>query len=475
MTIEVDIAILGGGPAGYTAAIRAAQLGKSVAVVEMERLGGTCLHQGCIPSKSLLRSAEVYHTVREAEAYGVLVEAGSVSLDYGKVLERKQQTVDQLHRGLQSLMRKHGIQVVKGKGRVIGPSIFSPRSGSLAVELADGEMENVVSKHLILATGSRPRKLSGLDDGGKRIMTSDDALAMTELPRSLLILGGGVIGIEWASMMCDFGVAVTLAEAAARLLPGEDSEVSAEMEKLLTRRGVRVLTGINVDASSLSIGEAGVSVHADTEAGRVQLEAERMLVSVGREARIDGIGLENTDVRTENGIIPVNRMMQTSEPHIYAVGDLNGGLQLAHAAAHEAIIAVEHICGLEPQPLEAHRIPRAIYSRPEIASIGFTEYEASKRGYAVKTGKLPFQAIGKAWVRGETEGFVKVIADRATSDLLGVHIIGPGATEMISEASLAGLLDATPWEVSQAVRPHPSLSEALGEAMLAVDGAAIAY
>ncbi|WP_020616766.1 dihydrolipoyl dehydrogenase [Paenibacillus daejeonensis] len=475
MTIEVDIAILGGGPAGYTAAIRAAQLGKRVVVVEMGRLGGTCLHQGCIPSKSLLRSAEVYQTVRQAERYGIHVSADRIELDYTRVSARKQETVDQLHRGLQSLMRKHEIPIIQGKGRVIGPSIFSPRSGSLAVELEDGEMETVVSKHLILATGSKPRRLKGLEPDGHKVMSSDDAIVMKELPRSLLIIGGGVIGVEWASMMSDFGVDVTLIEAASRLLPGEDAEVSAEADKLLQRRGVRVLTGITIDLSTFKTTEEQVSIQVDTEAGRVQLEAERVLVSVGRDARVQGIGLENTDVRTEGGVIPVNSMMQTSEPHIYAVGDVNGGLQLAHAAAHEAIIAVEHICGLAPQPLEAHRVPRAIYSRPEIASIGYTEYEVAKRGYEIKTGKIPFAAIGKAWVRGETEGFVKVIADRATGDILGVHIIGPGATDMISEAALAQLLNATPWEASQAIRPHPSLSEALGEAMLAVDGHALAY
>ncbi|MFS0722736.1 dihydrolipoyl dehydrogenase [Paenibacillus sp. 1P07SE] len=475
MTIEVDIAILGGGPAGYTAAIRAAQLGKRTAVVEAGKLGGTCLHQGCIPSKSLLRSAEVYHTVKQAEVFGVRVPADRIELDYTRVLERKQQTVDQLHRGLQSLMRKHDILVVQGKGRVIGPSIFSPRSGSLAVELADGEMETVVSRNLILATGSQPRTLKGLEPDGRYVMTSDDALAMTELPRSLLIVGGGVIGVEWASMMNDFGAQVTLVETASRLLPGEDGEVSAEADKQLQRRGVRVLTGVAIDPSTYRAEDGGIAIYADTEGGRVQLEAERMLVSVGRAARVAGIGLENTDVRSEDGIIPVNGMMQTSEPHIYAVGDVNGGLQLAHAAAHEAIIAVEHICGLAPQPLEHHRVPRAIYSRPEIASIGYTEYEVKKLGLEVKTGKVPFAAIGKAWVRGETEGFVKVIADRATGDLLGVHIIGPGATDMISEAALAQLLDATPWEASQAIRPHPSLSESLGEAMMAVDGQSLAF
>lgn len=475
MAIEVDVAVLGGGPGGYTAAIRAAQLGKKVAIIEMDKLGGTCLHKGCIPSKSLLRSAEVYSTLLEASTYGIDVTDGAISLDFNKVQDRKEQTVEQLYRGLQSLMKKNGIQIIQGKGRVIGPSIFSPRSGSLAVELADGEMESVVSTNLIIATGSRPRLLDGLAPDGEYILTSDEALVMEKLPASILIVGGGVIGVEWASLLQDFGVDVTIIEAGSRLLPGEDTEVSAELTRLLSRRGVRILTGVQLQTETYKGENGEVTISAVTPDGDVILTAEKLLVSVGRLPNSEGIGLENTDVRTKNGMIEVNGFGQTTEPHIYAIGDVIGGVQLAHAAAHEGLLAAEHISGMKTAAIEPHLIPRCIYSRPEIASYGLTEDGARSKGHDIKTGKIPFQAIGKALVLGEKDGFVKVIADRKTDDIVGVHIIGAHATDLISEAALAGILNATPWEVGQMIHPHPTLSEALGEAMLAVDGKAISF
>ncbi|REK77327.1 dihydrolipoyl dehydrogenase [Paenibacillus paeoniae] len=475
MAITVDVAVLGGGPGGYTAAIRAAQAGKKVAIIEMDKLGGTCLHKGCIPSKSLLRSAEVYRTLLGSAQFGIDVAEGAVSLDFGKVQLRKSSTVDQLFRGLQSLMKKHGIEILKGKGRVIGPSIFSPKSGSLAVELADGEMESVVSTNLIIATGSRPRSLPGLTPDGEHILTSDDALQLDALPTSILIVGGGVIGVEWASMLQDFGVSVTLIEAGARLLPGEDAEVSAELSRALRRRGVRILTSVQLDTSTYHSGSEGISIKALTQDGEVELTADKLLLSVGRIANVEGIGLQNTDIRTKDGFIEVNEFGQTTEPHIYAIGDVVGGVQLAHAASHEGLNAVDHICGGKPAPLPHHLIPRCIYASPEIASYGLTEDGARTRGHDIKIGKIPFQAIGKAIVMGEAEGFVKVIADRKTDDILGVHMIGPHATDLISEASLAGWMNAAPWEVGAMVHPHPTLAEALGEAMLAVDGKAIAF
>jgi len=474
MTIQVDAAVLGGGPGGYTAAIRLAQLGKKVAIIEMDKLGGTCLHRGCIPSKSMLKSADVFRTVKDAERFGVRT-AVEPTIQFELVSQRKSAAVEQLYKGLQYLMRKHGIQVISGRGRIIGPSIFSPRSGSIAVELEGGEMETVVPQQLIIATGSRPRMLQGLPYDGVTIMNSDDALRMEQLPEDMLIVGGGVIGVEWASMMSDFGVKVTLAEAAARLLPGEDADVSAEMEKQLVKRGVRVLTNVSLNAESCRIQEGGMEIQAATESGTVLLTAQRMLVSIGRQANVEGIGLEATDIGVKDGYIAVGPTMQTSEPHIYAIGDVIGGLQLAHAAAHEGLIAAEHIAGSKPAHVEAHRIPRCVYSRPEVASIGLTENQATARGHEIKTGKIPFSAIGRAIVLGDTEGFVKVIADRKTGDVLGVHMIGGHVTDLIAEASLADLLEASAWEMGQSVRPHPSLSEALGEAFLAVDGLSLAY
>ncbi|MBP3964386.1 dihydrolipoyl dehydrogenase [Paenibacillus lignilyticus] len=475
MTIQCDLAIIGGGIAGYTAAIKAAQAGKKVIVVEREKLGGTCLHKGCIPSKALLRSAEVYATMRKADTYGIHVAEGAISLDFPKVQRRKENTVEGLYKGLQYLMRKHNITVMQGSGRVIGPSIFSPKSGSVAVELPDGEMETIVPTNLIIATGSRPRSLPGLEPKQGEIMSSDEALTMDELPESILIVGGGVIGVEWASMLIDFGVEVTLIEAASRLLPGEDAEASAELAKQLRRRGVRILTGIQLKLDTYTYNDGQASITADTADGPVILNAERLLVSVGRQANVEEIGLENTDVRVEKGVIRVNGYFQTNEPHIYAIGDVNGGLQLAHAAAHEGIVAVDHMLGGKEQAPDHSRVPRAIYSKPELASIGLTEDEARKQGHDIKVGKVPFQAIGKAHVLGETDGFAKVIADAKTNDVLGVHLIGPHATDLLSEASLAMLLNATPWEVGQVIHPHPTLSEVLGEAMLAVHGNSLAF
>ncbi|KAF6580175.1 dihydrolipoyl dehydrogenase [Paenibacillus sp. EKM212P] len=471
MTIHCDVAILGGGTGGYVAAIRAAQLGKEVVIIEKDKLGGTCLHRGCIPSKALLRSAEVYATIKESAQYGI--ETSGAQLVFPKVQERKEAVVEQLHQGVQFLMRKNKITVLSGKGRVIGPSIFSPKSGAVAVELEDGEMETIVPAHLIIATGSRPRVLSGLEPDGEFILSSDEALTMEELPASLIIVGGGVIGVEWASMLNDFGVEVTVVEAANRLIPTEDEDVSREMQRLLTKRGVKVLTGSQVLAKTYGKDEEGVQIDVQKGEETETLSATKLLISVGRQANVENIGLENTDIRVERDFISVNEHLQTNEPHIYAIGDCIGGLQLAHAASHEGLQAVHHLAGEDFHSVPNHLIPRCIYTRPEAASVGLTEQEARERGHQVKTGKFPFQAIGKSLVYGSRDGFVKVVADEKTNDILGVHMIGTHVTDLISEAALAQLLDATPWEVGQLIHPHPTLSEILGEAMLAVDGQAI--
>ncbi|WP_339235421.1 dihydrolipoyl dehydrogenase [Paenibacillus sp. FSL R5-0517] len=472
MPITCDVAILGGGTGGYVAAIRAAQLGKQVVIIEKDKLGGTCLHRGCIPSKALLKSAEVYAEIQESETYGI--ETAGATLVFPKVQARKDAIVEQLHQGVQYLMKKNKIQVVHANGRVIGPSIFSPQSGAVAVEFEDGEMDTVVPTNLIIATGSRPRVLPGLEPDGKFIMSSDEALRMDELPASLIIVGGGVIGLEWASMLNDFGVDITVVEAAAHVLPAEDEDVAREMQRLLGKRGVRFLTGAKVLTETYSTDTDGIQI--DVQLGdekQETLKAEKMLVSVGRQANVENIGLENTDIKLEHGFIAVNKQLQTGESHIYAIGDCIGGLQLAHAASHEGILAVNHLAGETVHAVESHRIPRCVYTRPEAASIGFTEREAKERGYDIKTGKFPFQAIGKSLIHGSRDGFVKVIADAKTNDILGVHMIGTHVTELIAEASLAQMLDATPWEVGQTIHPHPSLSEIMGEAMLAVDGKAI--
>jgi dihydrolipoamide dehydrogenase len=471
MAKSYDLVILGGGTGGYVAAIRASQLGLKTAVVECGPLGGTCLHRGCIPSKALLRSAEVYATVKDAEKYGVVTSG--VTVDFGKAQERKNAIVNQLHNGVKYLLKKGKIDVYHGYGRLLGPSIFSPLAGAVSVEYENGQENDIlVPEHLIIATGSRPRLLPGLESDGVQIITSDEAVHLTALPASILIVGGGVIGVEWASMFSDFGVSVTVLEYADRLVPTEDPDISAALKQHLEKRGVKVVTSAKVLPDTLKKGEQ-VTVEAEINGERQAFSAEKMLVSVGRAPNTEDIGLDNTAVKTERGYIITNTHYQTAESHIYAIGDVIGGLQLAHVAMHEGIKAVEHIAGLATEPLDPTMVPRCIYTRPEAASIGLTEQEAKEKGYDVKVGKFSFKAIGKALVYGEADGFVKIVQDKRTDDCLGVHMFGPHVTDMISEAALARLLDATPLEIAETIHPHPTLSEIMGEAALDVYGRAI--
>lgn len=473
MSKDFDLVILGGGTGGYVAAIRAAQLGKTVAVVEKGKLGGTCLHRGCIPSKALLRSAEVYKTAKKASDFGVDIEG--IGLNFSKMQERKQSIVNQLHMGVQSLMKKGKIEVYEGIGRILGPSIFSPMPGTISVEFNDGtENEILIPQNVIVATGSRPRSLPGLEIDGDLVMSSDEALEMENLPSSIIIVGGGVIGIEWASMLNDLGVDVTVLEYADRIVPTEDEEISKEAARVLKKKGIKLVTSAKVLPDTLEKGES-VMISAEHKGETKQFSAEKMLVSVGRMANTEGIGLENTIIKVENGYIQTNEYFQTAESHIYAIGDVIGGLQLAHVASHEGITAVEHLSNLQPEPINYDNISKCIYSSPEMASVGLTEKQAKDQGFNVKVGKFPFKAIGKALVYGESDGFVKIVANKDNDDLLGVHMIGPHVTDMISEAGLAKVLDATPWEMAHTIHPHPSLSEVFGEAALAVEGKAIHF
>lgn len=471
MATEYDLVILGGGTGGYVSAIRASQLNLKVAIVEKGKLGGTCLHKGCIPSKALLRSAEVYKTAKKSEDFGILTN--DVTYDFSKVQERKSNIVEQLYKGVQHLMKQGKIDVYEGLGRILGPSIFSPSPGTISVEMNNGEENQMlIPKNVVIATGSRPRTLPGLEVDGEFVMTSDEALEMKSLPESIIIVGGGVIGIEWASMLADFGVKVTVVEYADRIIPTEDQEISKEMQRLLKKKGIKIVTSAKVLPDTLK-KDNGVSIKAEHKGTEKEFTAEKLLVSVGRQANVEDIGLQNTEIVVEKGFIQTNEYFQTKESHIYAIGDVIGGLQLAHVASHEGITAVEHLAGENPDPIDYTTISKCIYSNPEAASVGLTEEEAKEKGHNVKSGKFLFKAIGKALVYGESDGFVKIIADKDTDDLLGVHMIGPHVTDMISEAGLARVLDATPWEVAHTIHPHPSLSEAIGEAALAVDGKAI--
>ena len=467
---EYDVVILGGGTGGYVAAIRASQLGLKTAIVEKNKLGGTCLHAGCIPTKALLRSAEVFAQSKQAQLFGI--ELQNVKVDFSKVQARKQAVVEQLYKGVQHLMNKGKIDIYNGFGRILGPSIFSPMPGTISVEMNDGtENEMLVPKNVIIATGSRPRQLEGLKVDGEKVFTSDEFLTIEKLPKSVVIIGGGVIGVEWASMLRDFEVDVTILELGNRLLPTEDEAISAEMLKLLKKRGIKVYTNAVFDAKNISTTEQVVVPLENGES----IFAEALLLSIGRQANVENIGIENTDIELERGFIVVNENLQTKEGHIYAIGDVIGGMQLAHVASHEGIHAVGHIAGDTLVPLHYANIARGVYSNPEIASVGLTEAQAKDEGYQIKTSTFPFKAIGKALVNGDSEGFVKVIADEASNDTIGVHIIGPHATDLISEAALGLFLNASPWEVGQMVHLHPSLSEAIGEAALAVDGRAIHF
>ena len=473
MSKEYDVVILGGGTGGYVAAIRAAQLGLTTAIVEKSKLGGTCLHSGCIPSKAMLKSAEVYRVTRqEANEFGV--NTGDVSLDFSQVQKRKGKIVDQLHAGIEGLMKKGKIDVYHGTGRILGASIFSPMPGTISVEMYNGnENEILILKNLVIATGSKPRSLPGLEVDEKSVMTSDGALLMNALPSSITIIGGGVIGIEWASMLVDFGVDVTVMDRLDQILATEDRDVAVAMHKALEKRGVKFILGAEILTESLQKNDSEVTISYKLDNDEQSITSEKMLVSVGRAPVMDDIGLQNTDIQVEKGSIQTNNHYQTKDDHIYAIGDVIGGLQLAHVAEHEGLHAIEHIAGKQVDPIDYDLVPRCVYSYPETAAVGVTEQQAKDRGFDVKIGKFPFKANGKALVNGHADGFVKIIVDQQTDDIIGVHMMGSHVTDLISEAGLAMVMNAIPWEISSAIHPHPTLSEAFSEAALAVDGLAI--
>ncbi|WP_239254132.1 dihydrolipoyl dehydrogenase [Listeria ilorinensis] len=470
MAKEYDVVVLGGGTGGYVAAIEASKKGLKVAVVEKDKLGGTCLHRGCIPSKALLRSAEVLQTVKKAADFGVAID-GDYQFNFLKAQERKQAIIDQLEKGIHQLFKQGKIDLYEGVGTILGPSIFSPTAGTISVELKDGtENEMLIPKNLIIATGSRPRSLPGLELDEKNVFSSDGALQMEELPKSILIVGGGVIGMEWASMLHDFGVEVTVLEYADRIIPTEDKEISKELTRLFKKKKITLVTQAEVQADTLVSQDGQVTIEAIVKGETKSFSAEKMLVSVGRTANIENIGLENTDIVVEKGFIQVNERYQTKESHMFAIGDCIPTMQLAHVAMHEGMLAVRYIAGEAIEALDYDLVPRCIYTSPEIASVGISEEKAKEAELEVKKGKFFFRGIGKALVFGESDGFIKVVANKRTDDLLGVSMIGPHVTDMISEAALAQVLDATPWEIGETIHPHPTLSEAFAEAALAVDG-----
>lgn len=451
----LDLVVLGGGFGGYTAAIRASQLGLKVALVEEARMGGTCLHWGCIPTKALLESSELLYKLRDrGKEFGV--NAQGIAVDYPTIGKRRDAIVNQLTKGVEGLMRKNKIEVINTHATVAGKN---------TIQAGDRKLE---AKDLIIATGSTPRLLPGIEVDGKRIVTSDHAIYADGLPASVAIIGGGAIGVEFATFYHQMGVEkVTLIEALDRLVPLEDEEVSGVMLKAFQKDGIDVRLGAKVQEAKAS--ETGVTVKLDSG----ELKVDQLLVAVGRAPRSNGIGLPDVGLKlNKQGFVEVDEWLRTGVDGIHAIGDLVGGYQLAHAAVHEGVIAAEDIAGQRFEPVKQELITRCTYSHPQIASVGLTEKQATEMGIKVKVGKFPFLAIARALIHGEPDGFVKIVADE-TGRVLGAHVVGAQATELIAEPALAQLFQGDAWEIGRNVHPHPTMSEAVGEAAMAVDGHAL--
>ena len=470
-----DLIVLGAGTGGYTAAFRAAQMGLKVALVDADKAGGACLHRGCIPTKAILESAGLAHRVRE-QGRRLGVVATGVAIDYAAVAEHRDAVVRRMWTGLQGLVARSGVEWVAGRGRLDGPGrvrvvLHGPDGTPFT-----GGVRVLTAPDVILATGSRVKSLPGLVPDGVRVLTSDDIVRGSELPASLVVVGAGAVGCEFASAFHDLGVAVTLLEYLPAILPLEDRDVSRELERTFARRGIRVVTGARINPASIVVGPDSVGLVVARDGGfePAEVTAEAMLVATGRAANVDDVGLETTGARVTGGVVEVDAWMRTSQPGLWAIGDVVGGLQLAHTAAHEALVAVAAITG-DPaaRPMDQHAQPRATYTRPEVASVGLTEQACEASGIAVRVGRVPFTAIARAVMTTEAEGFAKVIAHRDTGALLGVHVVGPHATEIIGEASLAAALGLPAAALGAMTHPHPTLSEVLGEAALTIEGRAI--
>ncbi|RIQ28598.1 dihydrolipoyl dehydrogenase [Jiangella rhizosphaerae] len=461
MSAHFDVVVLGAGPGGYTAAVRAAQLGKSVAVVESKYWGGVCLNVGCIPSKALLRNAELAHIVKnEADTFGLVFE-GEVKADYSKAYERSRTVADGRVKGVHYLMKKNKITEFDGWGTFTD-------ANTLDVRLNDGGNETVTFEHCIIAAGATTRLLPGTELS-ERVVTYEEQILESELPQSIIIAGAGAIGVEFGYVMANYGVQVTIVEFLERMLPLEDPDVSKELARQYKKLGVDVRTSTRVD----SIDDTGDKVRVTVTSGDKQevLEADKVLQAIGFAPRVDGYGLDKTGVRlTERGAIEVDEYLRTNVPSIFAIGDVTGKLLLAHAAEAMAIIAAETIAGAETMPVDYDMIPRATYCQPQVASFGYTEEQARKLGHEVKVSKFPFMANGKAHGLGDPVGFVKIVADAAHNELLGAHMIGPDVTELLPELTLAQLWDLTADEVARNVHAHPTLSEAVKEAIHGISG-----
>ncbi|UCG50391.1 MAG: dihydrolipoyl dehydrogenase [Candidatus Latescibacterota bacterium] len=460
---EFQLVIIGSGPGGYVSAIRAGILGIKTALVEKDPfLGGTCLHRGCIPTKALLHTAYLYDEFKHAADHGL--EAGSLSVNFAKVHKRKTVIVRKLSKGIEYLMKKRKVEVFTGKGVVFD-------ANTVSVAGADGE-ERIRGDYVILATGSTPSQLPTIVPDHKTILDSDDILALETIPKSLAVIGAGAVGVEFASIFNSFGSDVSIIELLPRVVPLEDEEVSQTLEKSFNKKGIKTYTSSQV--TSIDSTSGGAKLKVDTQGEETELETEKVLLSVGRRPLTDGIGLDSVGIQTDDrGYVQVNEYMQTNVPHVYAIGDIVRTPWLAHVASAEGILSVDHLSGKPVEPIDYNKTPSCTYCSPEVASVGLTEKEAAERGYTVKTGRFPFSAIGKAMILGEPEGFVKIISDEKYGEVLGVHIMGPKATELIAEACVGLRLETTVEEIFKTVHAHPTLSEAMLEAAHNVYGEAI--
>ncbi len=462
---QFDVVVIGSGPGGYVAAIRAAQLGLKTAIVEKDkRLGGTCTLRGCIPTKQLLMSAHIYEQMQHAADFGV--DASGIQLAFANVQKRKDKVVTKNSKGIEYLMKKNKITSFNGAGKLALP-------GKVEVTSADGQAQTINTKNIIIATGSVVRPIPGFETDGARVVNSDHILELKDVPKSLIVMGAGAVGVEFASVYSRFGAETTIVELLPRLVPLEDEEVSKELEKSFRKRGLK--SQVDTKLETLEKTDKGVVVTGKTSKGEpVRLEAEMLLVAVGRMPYTEGLGLEGTKIKVEKGFIQVDEYQQTAEKGVYAIGDVVPTPLLAHLASKEGVVAVEHIAGYKDvRPINLRLVPNCTYCDPEVASVGLTEAKAREMGYEVKTGKFPFSASGKARILGEEEGFVKIVSEAKYDEILGVHIIGPHGTELIAEACVAMQLESTAEELGRTMHAHPTVSEAVMEAAEGVHGLAV--
>jgi dihydrolipoamide dehydrogenase len=466
-----DIVIIGGGPGGYTTAIRAGQYGLKVALVEREKkLGGTCLHWGCIPTKSILFDAEIYDHIKNAAEHGI-EGIGEVTINWKTILERKNGIITKHVKGLDFLMRKNKVTVIEGYGRLTGPA----KGGihSISVEAANGEKKTIQTKNVVVATGSDARLLPGVEADADRILTNMEILVMPQIPKSMVVIGAGAVGVEFGSIFKSFGSEITIVEYLPRLVPNEDEDVSKELARVFRKRGIDTHTGAKVEKVEKT--DTGVKVTFTPADGKqVVKEAEKVLVAVGRAPRTANIGLESTKVQLERGFVRTDEWMQTAEPGVFAIGDIVAGLpQLAHVAGMCGMVVAARVAGKAARPVRRDRIPACTYCEPQIGSVGLTEAQAKAAGLEVKVGKFPFSANSKASIVGSHEGFIKVVADAKYGEVLGVHIIGPQATELVAEAVVAMQLEATIEELMFTIHAHPTLAEAMLDGFGSVENLAI--